>query len=67
MSVLGHTTLAEAEPYTKEADQAGLAEDAVIKLEQRRSNGISQTAFKRLRKPSKSEENQHGMIKAGAP
>ena len=55
MSVLGHTTLAEAERYTEEADQAGLAEDAVIKLEQRRNNGIPQTAFKRLGKPSKSE------------
>ena len=33
MSILGHTTLAEAERYTEEADQAGLAEDAVIKLE----------------------------------
>src|SRR5262249_23943493 len=33
MSVLGHTTLAEAERYNEEADQVGLAEDAVIKLE----------------------------------
>jgi len=31
MSVLGHITLAEAERCTEEADQAGLAEDAVIK------------------------------------
>jgi len=33
MSVLGHATLAEAERYTEEADQAGLTEDALIKLE----------------------------------
>jgi enterobacteria phage integrase len=29
--ILGHTTLAEAERYTEEADQACLAEDAVPK------------------------------------
>jgi integrase len=38
MSILGHTTLAEAERYTEEADQAGLAEDAVIKLEGHKAN-----------------------------
>jgi hypothetical protein len=43
MSVLGHTTLAEAEHYTEEADQAGLAEDAVIKLEGHKANRIAQT------------------------
>jgi hypothetical protein len=32
-SILGHTTLAEAARYTEDADQAALAEDAVIKLE----------------------------------
>jgi len=40
ISILGHTTLAEAERYTEEADQAGLAEDAVIKLEGHRANRI---------------------------
>jgi integrase len=44
MSILGHTTLAEAERYTEEADQAGLAEDAVIKLEGHKANRIAQTA-----------------------
>jgi enterobacteria phage integrase len=43
MSVLGHTTLAEAERYTEEADQAGLAEDAVIKLEGHKANRSAQT------------------------
>src|SRR6266540_7085762 len=33
MAILGHTTLAETERYTEEADQVWLAEDAVIKLE----------------------------------
>src|SRR3954464_2254615 len=44
MSVLGHTTLAEAERYTEEADQIGLAEDALIKLEGHRANRAAQTA-----------------------
>ncbi len=43
MSVLGHTTLAEAERYTEEADQVGLAEDAVIKLEAHKANRFAQT------------------------
>jgi integrase len=55
MSVLGHTTLAEAERYTEEADQAGLAEDAVIKLEGHKANGNAQTASPGLGKPKKSE------------
>ena len=36
-------TLAETERYTEEADQAGLAEDAVIKLEGHKANRIAQT------------------------
>ena len=44
MAILGHTTLAEAERYTEEADQAGLAEDAVIRLEGHKANRFSQTA-----------------------
>jgi integrase len=44
MSILGHTTLAEAERYTEGADQAGLAEDAVIKLEAHKANRNAQTA-----------------------
>jgi enterobacteria phage integrase len=52
MSVLGHTTLAEAERYTEEADQADLAEDAVIKLEGK-ANRIAQTTFVGLGKTPK--------------
>ncbi len=43
MSILGHTTLAEAERYTEEADQVGLAEDAVVRLEGHKANKHSQT------------------------
>ena len=53
MSILGHTTLAEAERYTEEADQAGLAEDAVIKLEAHKANRIAQTASAGLGKVAK--------------
>jgi integrase len=53
MSILGHTTLAEAERYTEEADQAGLAEDAVIKLEGHRANRIAQTTSVGLGKTPK--------------
>jgi enterobacteria phage integrase len=55
MSVLGHTTLAEAERYTEEADQASLAEDAVIKLEGHKANGIAQTAAQGLGKTAKTD------------
>jgi integrase len=54
MSVLGHTTLAEAQRYTEEADQAGLAEDAVVKLEGHKANRFTQTSSEGLGKISKS-------------
>jgi enterobacteria phage integrase len=44
MAILGHTTLAEAERYSEEAGQAGLAEDAVFRLEGHKANKLSQTA-----------------------
>ncbi len=44
MAILGHKTLAEAERYTRDADQGRLAEAAVIKLEGRSANKVSQTA-----------------------
>jgi hypothetical protein len=55
MSILGHTTLAEAERYTEEADQAGLAEDAVIKLEAHRANRTAQTSSKDLGRSAKTK------------
>jgi integrase len=58
MSVLGHTTLAEAERYTEEADQVGLAEDAVIKLEGHKANRFTQTTSAVWEKHRKAKENQ---------
>jgi integrase len=55
MSILGHTTLAEAERYTEEADQAALAEDAVIKLEGHKANRIAQTASTGLGEKARSK------------
>ena len=56
MSILGHKTLAEAERYTREADQAKLAVAAVLKLEGRTVNRITQTDFEGLGKKAKREE-----------
>jgi integrase len=53
MAILGHTTLAEAERYTEEADQESLADDAVIKLEGHMANRIAQTTAIGLGKPLK--------------
>nr|WP_246664600.1 tyrosine-type recombinase/integrase [Rhodoblastus acidophilus] len=44
MAVLGHKTLSEAERYTRDADQARLAEAAVTRLEAQKKNEYSQTA-----------------------
>jgi integrase len=55
MSILGHTTLSEAERYTEEADQAALAEDAVIKLEGHMANRIAQTTPSGLGKTPKTD------------
>ena len=55
MSMLGHKTLSEAERYTEEADQAGLAEDAVIKLEGHKANRIAQTTSPGLGKTAKTK------------
>ena len=43
MAVLGHKTLAEAERYTREADQVWLATEAMTKLEGRTANRNAQT------------------------
>jgi enterobacteria phage integrase len=55
MAVLGHTTLAEAERYTREADQVRLGSSAVVKLEGHNRNGVAQTTPGRFGKTSKSE------------
>ena len=57
MSILGHTTLAEAERYTEEADQVSLAEDAVIRLEGHKANRFAQTTSDGLGKVDKRKGN----------
>ena len=54
MVVLGHKTLAEAERYTREADQSRLATEAMIKLEGRSANRIAQTEHPGLGDSAKS-------------
>jgi integrase len=56
MSVLGHRTLAEAERYTRDADQAQLAMDAMAKLEGRSANRIAQTDSASLGRTTKNNE-----------
>jgi integrase len=55
MAVLGHTTLAEAERYTREADQGRLATEAVAKLQGHKANKGAQTTSPGLGKMSKTE------------
>jgi integrase len=43
MAILGHKTLAEAERYTRDADQELLADSAVIQMEGHRGNRHAQT------------------------
>jgi enterobacteria phage integrase len=59
MSVLGHKSLAEAERYTREADQEKLATAALLKLERRNVNGIAQTTHSGLGKNTKSKEKSN--------
>ena len=53
MSVLGHKTLADAERYTREADQVRPAGAAVTKLEGQPQPNIPQTGQNRIGKSSK--------------
>jgi len=46
MAVLGHKTLSEAERYTKDAEQAGLAAGAIVRLEGYNRNTVTQTTLK---------------------
>ena len=56
MAALGHTTLAEAERYTREADRRRGAHQAVIKLGAHRENRIAQSGALGLGKKSKTGE-----------
>jgi len=67
MAVLGHKTLAEAERYTREADQARLAMEAMMKLEGRRANRIAQTERAGWEVRRKTKRNQSEQKRTGAP
>jgi enterobacteria phage integrase len=49
MAVLGHTTLAQAENCTREADRKRGGRRAVVQLNDHMANGIIQTAPKEFR------------------
>ncbi len=53
MSVLGHRTLAEAERYTRDADQKRLASKAMDKLEGRSGNTVFPTRISKFGKTKK--------------
>jgi integrase len=53
MAALGHTTLAEAERYTKEADRRRGGKRAVTKLNEHRKNRVAQTTTESLGKAEK--------------
>jgi enterobacteria phage integrase len=55
MSILGHKSLAEAERYTRDADQLGLATGAIAKLEAHTGNRVAQTAPSKFGKMPKSK------------
>jgi integrase len=55
MAALGHTTLAEAERYTREADRRRGGKRAVVKLNEHRANKTSQTAPDSLGKAANTE------------
>jgi enterobacteria phage integrase len=54
-ATLGHTTLAQAELYTKEASRRRGGQRAVLQLNDHKANIMSQTAPERLGKTAKSE------------
>ncbi len=53
MAALGHTTLTEAERYTREAYRRRGGRQAVVKLEAHRENRVAQTTSDGLGKASK--------------
>jgi integrase len=60
MAALGHTTLAEAERYTREADRRRGGKRAVVKLDEHRRSKAPQTTFRRLGKSAKRERESKG-------
>jgi enterobacteria phage integrase len=55
MAALGHTTLTEAERYTREADRRRGGKRAVVKLNEHRANKAPQTISESLGKTAKTE------------
>ena len=55
MAVLGHKTLAEAERYTRDADQTRLATGAIARLERHTGNKVAQTVPSKFGKMPKSK------------
>lgn len=53
MAVLGHKTLAEAERYTRDADQRRLADDGIAKLGKQKKNKAPQTGLIKFGKKAK--------------
>jgi integrase len=60
MAVLGHKTLAEAERYTRDADQVRLAKAAVNRLAAQDANEISPTNLAKFGEIPKTEGNSGG-------
>jgi integrase len=55
MAALGHTTLTQAENYTREADRKRGGARAVLQLNDHKANRVTQTASERLGKSTKTE------------
>jgi hypothetical protein len=55
MAALGHTTLAQAENYTREADRRRGGRRAVLQLNDHKANKSSQTTPRRLGKIERTE------------
>ncbi len=56
-AALGHTTLAEAERYTRESDRRRGGRRAVLHLDDHRANKVTQTTSESLGKITKTERN----------
>jgi hypothetical protein len=72
MSVLGHRTLAKAERYTRDADQARLATAAVTKWEDTSRTDSRRTDLPKPKRQvwedrQKQKKNQSEQMESGAP
>lgn len=66
-ATLGHTTLTQAENYTREADRRRGGRRAVLTLNDHNANRVAQTAPERLGKLVKKEGRQNDSRAVGAP